>query len=602
MEKIFMDLSFLIKNANIIEGTGKSTYKGSIGVKNDKIEAIGDVKGDAARVIDAEGLTAVPGFIDSHSHADMGMLFFPKCESYILQGVTTFVGGQCGMSLAPIGDMITLPGIARDYLQELIKYKYYPKKTVFTRDKVNEVMKKHFGWTVDWRTSAELFKTVEERGIACNFAPLVGHNTVRGTVMEDDFERAATKKEREEMGELIHGAMKDGCLGMSVGLDYDPSCFADRDELVEHASILNEYGGVYAPHSRRTGRRRNIAAGHRQHDKIDGILEILDICRASKVKMNIAHLFTGWYVQPQGYPHILEEANRRATLKVIDDAIEEGMDLSFDVIPTALPTRFGGWQYLCALFEPWLREKGGREEFAEWLNVEDFRNEVKEAIRSGKWFIRVAYNPNTNPRWAENLTVLEHKNKKTVNKTIASIAEERRVDAFDTWFDLIAEDPDAKCAISTVYPSGTVDPDAPYHDIFYQHPVSCVGVDTGVDDYKYESKVPPWMVRGVNNYSAFVGFWEKFVYKQKSISPEQAVHKTSTQAALRHGLTGRGALKEGYYADVVLMNLPEMKVTGTPLEPKNQPKGIEYVIVNGQLVVDKSRHTGATPGVVIKRE
>ncbi len=593
-----MDL--LIKDADIIDGTGKKPYKGSIAVTGDKITAL-EVEADADETIDARGLTAVPGFIDSHSHADWSMLFFPKCESYILQGVTTFVGGQCGMSLAPIGDKINLPGIARDHLQELIRYKYYPKQTVFERDRVNEVMEKHFGWTIDWRTSAELFEAVEKRGIACNFAPLVGHNTVRRTVMEDDFERASTKEEREEMAELIHGAMGDGCLGMSVGLDYDPSCFADRDELVTHASIMNEYGGVYAPHSRRTGRRRNIAAGHRQHDKIDGIHEVLDICSASGVRMNIAHLFTGWYVQPQGYPHMLEEANRRSTLKVIDDALEEGMDLSFDVIPTALPTRYGGWQYLCALFEPWLREKGSRDEFAEWLKVEDFRQEVKEAIRSGKWFIRVAYNPNTNPRWAENITVLEHKNKETANKTIAQIAEMRETDAFDTWLDLIAEDPDAKSAIATVYPSGTVDPDAPYHDIFYQHPVSCVGVDTGVDDYKHVPKAPPWTIRGINNYSAFVGFWEKFVNKQRSLTPEQAVHKTSTQAANRHAIKGRGALKEGHYADIVLMDLPKMKVTGTALEPRNQPGGIEYVIVNGVPVVEKSRHTGATPGVVIKR-
>ena len=94
-----MEFSLLIKNVNIIDGTGNTSYKGSIGVKNNKIKSIGDVKGDSGKIIDAKGLTAVPGFIDAHSHADMGMLFFPKCESYILQGVTTFIGGQCGSSL-----------------------------------------------------------------------------------------------------------------------------------------------------------------------------------------------------------------------------------------------------------------------------------------------------------------------------------------------------------------------------------------------------------------------------------------------------------------------------------------------------------------------
>jgi N-acyl-D-aspartate/D-glutamate deacylase len=318
--------------------------------------------------------------------------------------------------------------------------------------------------------------------------------------------------------------------------------------------------------------------------------------------MNIAHLFTGWYVRPQGYPHLLEEANRRATLLVIDDAIDEGLDISFDVIPTALPTAFGSWQYLCALFEPWLREKGSREEFAEWLKVPDYRQEIKDAIKTGKWFIRVAYNPNTNPRWAENVTILQHKEKGVEKKTIAQIAEERKADAFDTWLDLISEDPDAKGANVFVYPSGTADPDAAYHRIFYEHPASCVGIDTGVDDYKWVPKVPPWRQPMVNSYSAFPGFFEKFVNKQKAFSLEDAVQKTSTQAAIRHKLKGRGVIKVGAFADIVLMDLPNLKVTGTPLEPRKQPTGIKYVVVNGVTVVEKATHTGAKPGRVLRRE
>ena len=93
----------LIKNATIVDGTGKKPYKGSIGILGDKVADVGDVKGDYKKSIDAKGLTAVPGFIDSHTHAESSLLFFPKCESFVHQGVTTFVGGQCSMSPAPIG-------------------------------------------------------------------------------------------------------------------------------------------------------------------------------------------------------------------------------------------------------------------------------------------------------------------------------------------------------------------------------------------------------------------------------------------------------------------------------------------------------------------
>ncbi len=254
------------------------------------------------------------------------------------------------------------------------------------------------------------------------------------------------------------------------------------------------------------------------------------------------------------------------------------------------------------MFLPWLREKGTREEFAEWLKVEDYREDIKDTLLRGKWFIRVAYNPNTNPRWAENVTVLKHKNSETENKTISQIAIERKADPLETWFDLLVEDPDAMGGLTFVYPSGTPAQDALYHSIFYQHPESCVGVDTGLDDYKWESEVPPWSQPRIGTYSAFVGFYEKFVNKQKIFSLEQAVHKTSTQAAKRHCLKGLGVIKEGSFADIVLMDLPNMKVTATPLEARNQPKGIEYVIVNGVTVVKKAKHTGTIPGRIIKRE
>jgi N-acyl-D-amino-acid deacylase len=596
------EYSLLIKNATIVDGSGKSPFKGSIGVKGDKVAAVGTVKGDAAREIDGKGLTAVPGFIDSHSHGDIDVLFFPKCESYLLQGVTTMVAGQCGMTLAPIKEKTTLMSVAEDYLEEIEPYKYYPKRTVLPREEVNAIMKEKFGWTIDWHSMEDWFRVVEKKKISMNMATLVGHVTVRRTVMEDDFERPSTRDEKDEMGALIRQSLKDGCYGMSVGLDYDPDTFADKEELVEHCKIVAEHGGIFAPHSRRTGRRRNIAAGHKQHDKIDGILEVIELCRKSGVKMNIAHLFTGWNILPQGYPSILEEANRRATLMVIDDARKEGMDISFDLIPSTLTDEFGSAQYLCGSFAPWVREKGSRKEFAEWLKLDEYRQEIKDAIKAGKWFIRVNYNPNTNPRWAENYTVLKHSNPETLNKTIAVIAEERGKDAFDVWFDLIVEDPEALCGQTFVYPSGTPDLNAPYHSIFFEHPQSCIGIDTGVDDYKYESKKPTAHRPMMLSYSAFPAFFEKFVKKDKKFTLEEAVHKTSTQAATRYGIAGRGTITKGSYADIVLMDLNKLKVTATALKPRNPPRGIEYVVVNGEVAVEKSKHTGLTAGKVLRKK
>jgi len=596
------EFNLLIKNADIVDGSGRPLYKGSIGVKGEKVVEVGDVTGDAKEVVDASGLTAVPGFIDSHSHADWKLLWYPRCENYVMQGVTSFVAGQCSDAMAPLGEYILPPyPLKEDYLHELDPYKYYPKD-LYPIDLVNEWMKEKFGWTIEWRTMGEYFKVVEKKGISCNYAPLVGYGNVRWAVMGEDYKRHATNVEGAEMVGLMRQAMEDGCIGMSVGLDYDPDVFASREEILEHVAILKEYGGVFCPHSRRTGRRREWAVGHRLHDKIEGIREVIDICRATGVRMNIAHLFTGWYINPQGYTHILEEANRRATLMIIDEALKEGLDISFDAIPSTLPMRFSGWSYLCALFEPWLREFETREKFAEWLKVQDFREEIKEAIRGGKWFIRPQTNPNTNPRWAESITVLKHKKPECENKTIQQIAEERNKDPFDTWFDLIVEDPDAKSGSAWVYPTGTPDPYANYHAIFYQHPASAVGLDTGVTDYEQEQKAAPWRVPNISTYSAYIGFFDKFVKRMKALTLEQAVHKTSTQVAVRHNLKGRGVIKEGSFADIVLMDFPNLEVMGTPLEPRKQPKGIDYVFVNGVAVVKKAKHTGDTPGRVLRRE
>ena len=126
-----VEYDILIKDATIVEGTGKKAYVGTIGVTGDRIASIGDVKGDAKRVIEAKGLKAVPGFIDSHSHADWSLLKFPDCQNYVMQGITTFVGGQCGGSPAPLGDHIRTPGVLTDHLPDLDPYKFYPNQPYY---------------------------------------------------------------------------------------------------------------------------------------------------------------------------------------------------------------------------------------------------------------------------------------------------------------------------------------------------------------------------------------------------------------------------------------------------------------------------------------
>jgi N-acyl-D-aspartate/D-glutamate deacylase len=163
------------------------------------------------------------------------------------------------------------------------------------------------------------------------------------------------------------------------------------------------------------------------------------------------------------------------------------------------------------------------------------------------------------------------------------------------------EDPDSLGTYPFTYPGGPPELDATYHHTFWKHPASALGIDTGVDDCKHKPHTPTYMLPMIMFTNAFPGFIERYVLKEKIFTIEQAVHKTSTQAANRYRLTGRGVIAEGSYADIVLLDLKKLKVNATVLEPRKKPSGIEQVIVNGVTVI-KGEHTGERPGKVIRRK
>jgi N-acyl-D-aspartate/D-glutamate deacylase len=588
-----MDYDYLIKNATIVEGTGKKAYTGALGVKDDKVVASGDVKGDAVNIIDAKGLTVLPGFIDAHSHADWALLWYPETQSHVMQGITTFVGGQCGGSPAPLGEYIRIPWLLNDHLPKYEPYKYYPRKPYYQLDTVNQWMDETYGWNLGWKTMGEYFKQVEKTGISINYAPLLGHGTVRTKVMGLDYQRHSTQDERNQMHELIHEAMKDGCIGMSTGLDYDPDVFANHDEIVEAVAQIKEYGGVYCPHWRRTGRRRGIAAGHVPNEKIKALMECVDVFERTGVRLHFAHLSTGWQIYPDA-PQKLEEANLRMTIEMILEHSKGDLDITWDAIPFLVRGGFSVMPYLCSLLAPWLRELGSRKALGEWLAVPDFRQEVYEAIRSGKWFIRVAYNPNTNPYWANNLTVTKSKTKGIDGKSVQEIAEMWKVTPWDAYCDIIVKDPNTRGVTGTLTYN-------PAYDQYYTHPNGMIGLDTMVSDDKYQGKNPPYGIPGINSFAAYPIFINKYVKERKTFTLEEAVQKTSTMGARVHNLKGRGTINPGSYADIVIMDLPNLKVTANEIEPRRHPEGINYVFVNGEPVVKEGKHTGARPGKVLKR-
>jgi len=585
------EFDILIENAIIVDGINKA-YRGSIGINGERISAVGEVSGDAARIIDADGLIAMPGFVDPHSHADLLFPWYPNCESAVMQGCTTVVAGQCGISPAPVGEMIRPPEVLVDEIYKMKPYLYYPP-TLLPLESVNELLEEKYGWGIDWRTMGDFFRHIEEKGISINYAPLVGHGTIRFVVMGEDYKRKATDAEVDQMKELIHQAMRDGCIGMSIGLDYDPDVFADESEIDECVSVLKEYGGTYFPHWRRTGRRREVKLGARYAEPINGILEVINTCRKTGVKLHIAHLAPGWHTIPPMTTEI-GRAIGEATVAPIDKAREEGLDITFDVIPWPCWEPF---PYLCGPhFAQWLRLLGSREKLAEWLKVEEFRKLAWEDITAGRLWQRVVINPCLNPHWAENFKIVVHKNKEYEGKMLAQVAEKLGKDPWNTLCDLIVEDPDSKGAHT----------DYRGHEeqmkVFFKHPAGAVGLDVMVMDDKWERRTPPWTIPLPDTYSGYVKFFMRYVRDSNFLTIEEAVQKCATLPAKFCKIKDRGVIKAGAYADIVLMDLKNLNIMGHPELSTDYPTGIQYVFVNGEIVVENGKHTDAKPGKILKRD
>ncbi|MBQ03425.1 hypothetical protein CL673_01760 [Candidatus Bathyarchaeota archaeon] len=587
------EYDILIKNASIVNGTGAPAFRGALAVKEGQVAALGkvegDIKADAETIIDGEGLVASPGFIDVHNHGDLSILYYPEAESFVRQGITTFVGGQCGNSPGPFGEYIGLPWVLSDLYVDLSPT-LFNREWLIPRDLLNPRHKELFGWEIDWNTMGEFFQRVETKGLSPNFAPLVGQGDVRSLVMGTDFKREATTEEIHEMTVHVERAMEDGCIGISVGRDYDPGIYAGFDEFLACAKVAGKYGGIYASHCLSTGHRKSRKPGQFPPVKTEGLLEAIDIGRKTGISVQVSHLGAVFIVRPMG-SEIMTEAAVKATLKMIDDAQKEGIDVSFDEIPNHSTGGIGGTPWLVSYLTPWLRITGSPWQLGEALRIEEFRDEIKEAIWAGMHY---GLNPNVNEGWAKQRIIVECQHERFLEKTLAQIAVELRIDELDALFTVVSADPETKA----IRKGGN----EWVKLMFYQHPQAMIGIDTfGVNDKKI-SRHPPWGLPSENSYGGYPRYLRQAYRESGTLSLEEAIKKVTSFPATKFKLRGRGILAEGAHADIVLFNPETVTDKGDQLNPRQYPEGIEHVIVNGIHVVKGSSHTGARPGKILYRE
>lgn len=584
--------TLLVTGGFVVDGSGRPAFRGCVAVENDRIAFVGreeECRGlDAKRVIEADGLYVAPGFIDLHSHFDETILMSPLAESALLQGITTGVGGNCGYSQAPLRGWWLWSFWEEEVFQRLYPYKYYPESVVVPLDEIRPLLKEVLGLEVSWSSFREYVDVLRRAGLGINLALQVGHNTVRAQVMGRDYRRRARPEEIREMRELIAEAMEAGAIGFSTGLDYEPGAYADTDEIVELAKVAAEYGALYSTHWRRTGVRR--AAPRALPRKIEGIEEAIEIGRRSGARVEISHILPGYVVYPDSAE--VWRAAARETIRVIEEARRSGVDVSFDVIPTVTGGVFKV-RYLASLLAPWLREAGELERLGHMLRARDFREEVRRGVEEG----RVYYlNPAFLEEQSRHIVIAKTSVKEVEGLSLYEAAKRLGLGVVDAVLEILSRDPGTEIEVLRM-----IEAHEAAVEEFVKHPLSAVVTDTFALGMDWEMRVPPYYLPHPNTYGAFPEFIRRFVVEKRLLSIEEAVKKLTSIPAQRAELRGRGLLKPGYFADIVVFDLRRLRhdPRGNPRRP---PQGIEYVVVNGVVAVEHGRATGTRAGRVLLRE
>jgi N-acyl-D-amino-acid deacylase len=584
------DFDIQFHNGVVVDGTGADPYKGSVGVKDERIVAVGDVKGDAVKVVDAGGHVISPGFIDVHNHVDLSILYFPLAQSFVRQGITSFIGGHCGDSTGPYNEYIGEPWFYVDIYEE-VRPTMGRQEWLIPKDEFNIRHKELYGWELDFKTMADYFKKVEETGHTPNMAPMVGHGDIRSYVMGTDYKRYATEAEVKQMTELVDQAMKDGCIGLSVGRTYEPGRWANLEEILECAKVAAQYGGIYNSHSLRSLPRGDKSPDEMPPHPLYGVMEVIEISKKLKMSVQISHLGNQFLVTPPGNL-IMDKASATATLAVIDEAVDEGVDIHFDIIPNQNTGGIFVSPSLIGAVLPYYKIAGSPEQLVKAFEMKDLRDDFKKKIEKGEnWTI----NPKFMPDWAEKKFIRVCGEPKFVDKNFKQIADELKLDPLDAVIAVLTADPMTK--IETIRSD-----DDSVKRAYFAHPRMMIGCDTFAVDEKEQCRNPSWMMPNQNAFGGFAYYLRRMVRETKSLTLQEAVRKITSQPANKFKLKDRGMIREGYFADITIWDSETICDNGTQIEPRRYPDGIDYVVINGAMVVEDEKHTGALPGKILYRE
>lgn len=407
---------------------------------------------------------------------------------------------------------------------------------------------------LNWLTFKEFLRELENKKIAVNFASLVGHSTLRRGLLSDEF-RALKTKELEVMKGLLESALMQGAFGLSTGLAYSHAKIAPLKEIIELAKIIKKYNGLYASHIR--GEAEEL---------LPAIEETIEIAKQTDVSVEISHLKA---MGKKFWP------NMDKALEMIEKASREKLNINFDIYPYTVT---GSVLYI--LLPDWVAE-GGKAMLLKRLKDKATKDKVVKEMQRKKDYeydkITVAISPI---------------DKTFIGKKIIEIAKAQNISIEEAIINmLIASEGRIITFLDTLSPDNV--------ETGISHPLSFVASDgVGYNTRHYQNKGELVHPRCFGAFPRFLGI---YVRNKGILTWEEAIYKITYGPAQKLGLKGRGLIKKGYWADLVLFNPRTISDNATFKNPYQYPNGIEYVFVNGQIAVEKGIPTGKRAGQVLRR-
>jgi N-acyl-D-aspartate/D-glutamate deacylase len=558
-----MACDLLIKNGRIVDGSGMPAFRGDIGVQDGKIAELGKLSGPAKRTIDAEGRVVAPGFVDNHCHYDAQVTWDPLCSFSPQHGATTVVFGNCSLALAPVR-----PGTEKRVAEFLSYVEAIPMEVLNTV-------------AVEWETIPQYMNRLEGR-LGVNVGNLIGHSTVRYYVMGDESQkRAATGDEIKAMQDVVRDGMKAGALGLSVSRNkghYDPqgvhipALWANEEEIFALGDVLRELGtGIIQ------------SGGGRGAELKDGLMARLSEATGRTVIYNNL----GQTVrEPDAWKkHMarVEETSKagiRAYPLCSPNRVVQNFTMHncqvFRGAPTWHPILLASdEEKLRAYSDPAVRKKLHDE-------VVEHKVQVPNAGFSRKWWDYL---------WVETLVL--DKNQGLKGKTIGQVAKEQGKGVIDAFLDLVVEE---KLDTAFLLAEQNVDNEAMAKILTY--PNAIVGLSDGGAHVQFHG-----------GYGYCTRLLSEWVREKQVMTLEHAVRRLTFDSASALGLFDRGLLRPGMAADIVIFDpdtvrpLPESIVHDFPAggwRVKEPAAGIMATIVNGEVLLENDKHTGALPGRVLR--